>query len=64
MKAEYDFPDPYWTSISAEAKDLISKLLVVDASQRYTAKQALQHPWIVVSRIHLFKRRGNSFSFL
>jgi len=46
MKAEFDFPDPYWTEISKEAKDFISKLLVVDAKKRLTAVQALQHPWV------------------
>jgi len=27
MKADYDFPDPYWTDISSEAKDLIKKII-------------------------------------
>jgi len=34
MKAEFDFPEPYWNDISKEAKDLISKLLVVDAKKK------------------------------
>jgi len=46
MKADYEFPDPYWTDISKEAKDFISKLLVVDSKKRLTAKQAIEHPWI------------------
>jgi len=46
MKAEFDFPDPYWTDISVEAKDLIKKLLVVDSKHRLTATQALKHTWI------------------
>jgi len=46
MKAEYDFPEPYWDDISSEAKDLINHLLVVDPAKRLTADQALQHPWI------------------
>jgi len=29
-KGEYDFPDPYWTGISAEAKNLVACLLTVD----------------------------------
>jgi serine/threonine protein kinase len=38
---------PYsWDYISAEAKDLIEKLLTVDPDERWTAKQCLQHPWI------------------
>jgi serine/threonine protein kinase len=48
MKADFDFPDPYWTEISKEAKDFISKLLVVESKKRLTAKQAMEHPWIAV----------------
>jgi len=47
MKADYDFPDPYWTDISSEAKDLIKKLLVVDAKKRLSATDALKHPWVM-----------------
>jgi len=47
MKAEFEFPAPYWTDISAEAKDLISKLLVVDPKKRLSGADALKHPWIV-----------------
>ena len=35
--------------ISPVAKDLISKLLVVDPSQRLSAKDALAHPWLTVA---------------
>lgn len=45
-KGEYEFPSPYWDSVSTEAKDLVSKLLVVDPSQRLTAQQTLNHPWL------------------
>jgi len=37
---------PQFDTVSADAKDLISKLIVVEPDTRYTAKQALQHPWI------------------
>jgi len=47
MKADFDFPDPYWTEISADAKDFIKKMLVVEPQNRYTADTALNHPWIV-----------------
>jgi len=46
MKAEFDFPDPYWTEISGDAKDFIQKLLIADSKKRLTAATALQHPWI------------------
>ncbi|XP_076146207.1 ribosomal protein S6 kinase alpha-3 isoform X2 [Alosa pseudoharengus] len=37
----------YWNSVSAEAKDLVSKMLHVDPHQRLSAAQVLRHPWIV-----------------
>ncbi|XP_062393126.1 ribosomal protein S6 kinase alpha-3-like [Sardina pilchardus] len=37
----------YWNSVSAEAKDLVSKMLHVDPGQRLTAAQVMRHPWIV-----------------
>jgi len=46
MKAEYDFPHEYWHTISAEAKDFVRKLLVVDPKERMTADEALKHPWL------------------
>ncbi|NWW88823.1 DCLK3 kinase, partial [Rhynochetos jubatus] len=42
----YEFLSPYWDNISAAAKDLITRLLIVDPQKRYTAQQVLQHPWI------------------
>lgn len=42
----YDFDSPEWTSVSNEAKDLISKLLLVEPSKRLTAQEALRHPWL------------------
>lgn len=41
----YDFPSPYWDNISPLAKDLVSRLLVVDPKKRVTAAQALMHGW-------------------
>ncbi|GCC19533.1 serine/threonine-protein kinase DCLK3-like [Chiloscyllium punctatum] len=43
---EYEFLSPYWDSISDGAKDLVSKLLVVNPRNRYTAQQVLKHAWI------------------
>merc|ERR1712228_51415 len=45
-KGKFGFPSPFWDTISEEAKDLIKKLLVVDARKRFTAKQLLDHEWI------------------
>ena len=41
------FPEEEWSTVSGEAKDLIAKLLVRDASQRINASSILNHPWIV-----------------
>lgn len=41
----YEFHEEYWSAVSVEAKDLISKLLVVNPLERLTAQQALAHPW-------------------
>nr|CAD7394918.1 unnamed protein product [Timema cristinae] len=42
----YDFPDRDWADISEEAKDLIRKLLVKDASRRLSAESVLTHSWL------------------
>eukprot|EP00742_Colponemidia_sp_Colp-10_P006479 GILJ01006941.1.p1 GENE.GILJ01006941.1~~GILJ01006941.1.p1 ORF type:complete len:563 (+),score=73.58 GILJ01006941.1:1062-2750(+) len=46
-EATFSFPSPWWDSISDLAKDLVSHLLVKDVTQRYTADQVLNHPWIM-----------------
>lgn len=45
----FSFQDPVWDLISAEAKDLITKLLVVEPEARITAEAALKHPWLCAS---------------
>lgn len=46
INARYKFHQDAWGSVSAEAKDFISKMLVVDPAQRATPLYLLQHPWI------------------
>jgi len=46
MRADYDFPEDYWSEVSNDAKDFIKKLLVVDPKKRMTGKEALKHPWL------------------
>jgi len=46
MSGSFEFADPYWTDISAQAKDLIEHLLVVDPLKRFTAAKCLEHPWL------------------
>ncbi|KAJ3188308.1 calcium calmodulin-dependent protein kinase type 1G [Gaertneriomyces sp. JEL0708] len=46
---KYEFGHPWWDPISTIAKDFIRKLLVVNAKERYTATEALQHAFIVMN---------------
>lgn len=47
VAGKFDFPEhKVWGNISAEAKDLITKLIVPEPSKRLTAEQALNHPWM------------------
>jgi len=50
ISGKFDFPEAQWKSISSSAKDLISHLLDTDPKKRYTAKQAIQHPWITTQQ--------------
>lgn len=45
-KCQYDFSAPAWREVSKEAKDFISKLLVVDPEKRLSGADIMNHPWI------------------
>ncbi|KAL7748795.1 hypothetical protein RI367_005708 [Sorochytrium milnesiophthora] len=47
MRGHYEFDSPYWDNISYEAKNFVSRMLVVDPARRITTKEALMHPFIV-----------------
>jgi len=44
-KGRYEFHEQYWSDVSSDAKDLVSKLLIVDPEERLTPTQALNHKW-------------------
>jgi len=46
IRGQYKFPSPQWDGISAEAIDLVKRLMCVDIKKRYTVQQVLAHPWI------------------
>ncbi|KAL4501442.1 hypothetical protein ABPG72_021249 [Tetrahymena utriculariae] len=50
-QGKYNFDDPVWQGISQEAKDLISKCLTVDSTQRIKPEEALKHPFITRARV-------------
>ncbi|KAL1548705.1 Serine/threonine-protein kinase Aurora-3 [Salvia divinorum] len=45
LKVDLTFPST--PDVSAEAKDLISRLLVKDSSKRLSLQKIMEHPWIV-----------------
>ncbi|KAA6327815.1 MAG: putative CAMK/CAMK1 protein kinase, partial [Streblomastix strix] len=45
QNGSFEFDSSVWDTISSNAKDLISHLLIVDPQKRLTAEQALKHPW-------------------
>ena len=47
QRGRFHFPKKDWTRISSNAKDLINKLLVKSAKDRLSARDVLQHPWLV-----------------
>mmetsp|Transcript_10808 Transcript_10808/g.13582 ORF Transcript_10808/g.13582 Transcript_10808/m.13582 type:complete len:144 (-) Transcript_10808:315-746(-) len=44
---EISFSHSVWSKVSDSGKDLISKLLVKDRTQRMKIDQVLEHPWII-----------------
>ncbi|XP_051121271.1 CDPK-related kinase 6-like [Andrographis paniculata] len=46
LRADPNFYDAPWPSVSAEAKDFVKRLLNRDHRKRMTAAQALTHPWL------------------
>ncbi|XP_059651189.1 CDPK-related kinase 3-like [Cornus florida] len=46
LRADPNFDDLPWPSVSLEAKDFVKRLLNKDYRKRMTAAQALMHPWL------------------
>lgn len=49
-KGQYTFLEPWWDEISEGAKNCVRRLLTVNRSERYTAKELLNDPWILEFR--------------
>merc|ERR1719480_380196 len=45
-QGKFEFPDKDWSHISAQAKDLIKRLLVKNAKKRLSARDVLRHEWL------------------
>lgn len=50
VTGDYDFDDPVWDPISAEAKDLVTKLLEINPKKRIKLEGVLKHPWIASAK--------------
>ncbi|GFS13175.1 serine/threonine-protein kinase DCLK1-like [Elysia marginata] len=46
IKGNFTFPSPHWDDVSDSAKDVISGMLNIDANQRLSATQVLEHKWV------------------
>lgn len=46
LKGDFHFNHNAFKKVSEECKDLIKNLLNKDVDKRYTASDALNHPWI------------------
>lgn len=47
LRGNLRFPTRIFRSVSAEAKDLLRKMICKDVSKRYSAEQVLRHPWVI-----------------
>uniref|UniRef100_A0A673JRH5 Myosin light chain kinase family, member 4a n=1 Tax=Sinocyclocheilus rhinocerous TaxID=307959 RepID=A0A673JRH5_9TELE len=52
LACQWNFQEDEFSEVSEEAKDFISKLLVVDKSWRLGATEALKHPWLADPAVH------------
>uniref|UniRef100_A0A8C5BEA1 non-specific serine/threonine protein kinase n=1 Tax=Gadus morhua TaxID=8049 RepID=A0A8C5BEA1_GADMO len=43
---QYEFPNPEWSDVSEDAKQLIRTLLKTEPTQRMTITEFMNHPWI------------------
>uniref|UniRef100_A0A0A0M3G7 Protein kinase domain-containing protein n=1 Tax=Cucumis sativus TaxID=3659 RepID=A0A0A0M3G7_CUCSA len=47
LRGNLRFPTRVFRSVSSAAKDLMKKMICRDVSRRFSAEQALRHPWIL-----------------
>lgn len=43
---QFDFPDPEWSNVSQDAKDLIKNMLCVDSGKRLTIVEVVNNRWV------------------
>jgi len=62
---KFNFNNQAWSNVSENAKDFISKLLVMDPAKRMSAKDALKHVWLkqIIANDALKAKQGISEAF-
>lgn len=68
LPVHQQYPDSRDSCISAEAKDIVKRMITVNPDKRITAAEALKHPWIrqsevVAPRTHLARTVGHLKKF-
>ncbi len=48
----FDYPSPYWDSVSDLALDLIDRMLTVDVEKRISIDECLEHPWTTLADLN------------
>eukprot|EP00095_Tigriopus_kingsejongensis_P007737 maker-scaffold200_size264178-snap-gene-1.18 protein:Tk07737 transcript:maker-scaffold200_size264178-snap-gene-1.18-mRNA-1 annotation:"myosin light chain kinase" len=59
-KAEYEFHEPEFDSITDEAKDFISAVLIKSPRNRMSAEKCLEHPWLTTKGKEEMKKKINT----
>lgn len=54
-KGKYEFPVEEWSSVSSEAKNLLTQMLKYDPRERISALNCLSHPWLKINESKLDK---------
>jgi calcium/calmodulin-dependent protein kinase I len=62
VAGSYEFKSEDWAGVSDDAKDLVSKMLVLNPDKRMTSEEALRHPWLSLSsdRLSQIRLQGTS----
>jgi len=53
LSCDYTFELSNFEKISDEAKDFVSKLLLLQPQERFTALECLSHPWLTDNRVYV-----------
>jgi serine/threonine protein kinase len=50
INCKYEFQEDTFGMVSQDTKDLIASLLVIDPQARFSASEALKHPWFIIDQ--------------